>query len=80
MLHKTEKEPVYYYCKVVYERNVFLLYLRTEQPVTCDLQPVTHDLRPVTHDLRIRPAITQTIILNLLITCILFVNAFTDLT
>ena len=31
----------------------FLLYLRTDQPVTCDLRPSTCDLLPATCDLRL---------------------------
>ena len=52
MLEKTEKEPVYYYWKVVYGRNVFCC--------TCELSNLwaaTCDPRPVTCDLRIRAAV-----------------------
>ena len=48
MLDKTEKEPVYYYWKVVYGRNVFCCTceLSSLWPATCNLWPVTCGLDP----------------------------------
>ena len=54
MLDKTEKEPVYYYWKVVYGRSVFCC--------TCELS----NLWPATRDLWIRPAEWNSLIPSLM--------------